>query len=172
MRASLPLLLLLVVCPLAHATDPVADLEIHMQIRDHRKLGEFERALELARDLLDSARADSTARDYELVNRGVLVETLEEIVALPPTARSEIQEAERLVDDYRQSMSDARFREGLRIAERLLAIRRRHFGSRHHDVATSLYLCAVAHEAIGEYAAAEPLFLSARRFRRRQHIRE
>src|SRR5262249_17351318 len=107
------------------------------------------------------------AEHWQTANAKRDLQTLERIASLPAEAQAELTDATKLNAELFKLRQQGRYREGIPIAERIVAIRQRHLGEEHSDVANALPNHGFFMENAGEYTKAEPLYRRALAIRRK-----
>ena len=141
---------------------PISEADsLSQQITELRLQGEFTAALEAARSLPDALREDPRTRAWAIDDAERLIAALEHAAGLPEDTQQELVEADRLTAEIGQSYRRGEYALGVRLAERQLAIRRRHLGERHPDVAKSLADLGNSNARQGKYPEAEAFYEQA-----------
>ncbi|MCK4305986.1 MAG: hypothetical protein KAY24_17235, partial [Candidatus Eisenbacteria sp.] len=89
-------------------------------IEQQRAAGRYDSALEMALELQQLIAGSPDARPWESGDAAREIATLTAILAMPPEARAEVTEADRLEDSVRQHIRNRDFATGVTLAERQL----------------------------------------------------
>ncbi len=131
------------------------------QLEENYEAGKYAEGLSPAREILALRTRLQGATHWETVIAKNNLETLERITALPKDAQDELSEATKLEKQVSELGRQGRYRDAIPIAERIVAVRQRHFGNDYAIVARSLNDQAIMCHSAGRYAEAETLFRQA-----------
>jgi CHAT domain-containing protein/Tfp pilus assembly protein PilF len=168
--AALLALLWLGRLPAQVAEDPVADLE--ERIAELRASGEYEEALEAAREVAALTRDDTDSTPSDVADAERLVEALGHVLDLPDSDRRQLAVADSLALAGRRLFDAGRYADGIVSSERGLAIRREILGEDHPEVATATNFLGVLLLKQGDFDRSEEHFLEALEKTRRLHGEE
>ncbi len=101
------------------------------------------------------------ATHWQTVSMKRHLETLEQITTLPADAQAELTEATKLEKELAKLKGEGRYRDGIGVARRIVAIRQRHLGEEHRLVAPALNDQGICAHNAGQYTEAETLFRRA-----------
>ncbi len=169
--SGLILLCLALLFPLRSTADgePEADQVDLLQesIRSLRLEARFDEALPLAGELVSALLLDTTNAAWELVDARVLLTTLEKAASLSRRAQLELALADSLDMAGDEIYYTGDYEKAAAHMERALALRRRHLGREHVDVASSLNKLATFLSPLGRYAESKPLYRESLALRRK-----
>jgi tetratricopeptide (TPR) repeat protein len=131
--------------------------ELAAKVTELRQAGKNTEAQALARTILEICNRVQGEWHWQTAGARQLVRALGQIAALPPKAQDELGEATRLEGEASQLYQRGRYADAIPLQERILAIRRRHLGADHLDVAAATNDLAALFEGLGKPGEAEPL---------------
>ncbi len=163
MKRWLPLVILLCAStawaqdsPAPTAAPPTAR-ELRQLIAEHRRAGEFGRALEVARTTLERELDDEDLPLFRRLDLERDVATLEVLAGLAPPAQAALANVETLTRDIFSALRESRADDAVRLATQQLEVREKHIPGVHMDVATSQTYLAMALRRVGRLEEAETL---------------
>jgi CHAT domain-containing protein len=135
--------------------------ELEQKIAELRQAGKYAEAQRSARAIVElRARAQGTDH-WETADARRMLQTLEQIAALPAEAQAELNEATQEHARASQLYRQGRYADAVPLLKRSLDIRRRHLGAEHADVAKTISDLALLLDQSARYADAEPLHRQA-----------
>jgi CHAT domain-containing protein/tetratricopeptide (TPR) repeat protein len=124
--------------------------------------GDYEEAVEKAKQLVDLRKMDPESMEYEIADSERLVETLSIVSALPEDQKQRLALSDSMLEDAYGFWDESKFDEAVAEAKHSLDIKREIFGDKHPDVAIILDNLAALLIEKGDYAGAELYFQDAR----------
>jgi Flp pilus assembly protein TadD len=101
------------------------------------------------------------ATHWQTVSMQRTLETLAQIASLSPDAQVELTEATKLEKELATFQQEGRYRDGMSVARRVVALRQRHLGEEHPIVARARNDLGIFVQHAGQHAEAETLFRQA-----------
>ena len=102
--------------------------ELEKKITELRIAGKYAEAQAAAREILAKRTRVQGKDHWQTAGARRLLQTLEQIAALPPDARADLSEAVKLDGEKQKLLDRGRSAEAVPIARRALDLRRRHLG--------------------------------------------
>jgi CHAT domain-containing protein/tetratricopeptide (TPR) repeat protein len=135
--------------------------ELGRRAAELSEVGRYAEAQVPAREILGILTRAQGATHWRTADAKRDLQTLEQIAALPGAAQAELTEARRLDRELSRLGQQGRYREGIPLAERVVAIRQRHLGEEHGETAKALTQQAFVVENAGQATEAEALYRRA-----------
>ncbi|HLJ95179.1 MAG TPA: CHAT domain-containing tetratricopeptide repeat protein [Gemmataceae bacterium] len=152
---------------LLHGEDASKAATLEKQIAELQEGGKYAEAQKRAVQVLALRKTVQGETHWQTADALRTLRTLEHIAALPASAQAELIEVSKLDTEAERLKERRQYTEGIAQLQRALAIRRRHLGEQHADVATALSDLAAMLSNAGKYADADPLNRQALAIRRK-----
>jgi tetratricopeptide (TPR) repeat protein len=135
--------------------------ELEQQIEDLRKAGKYTAAAGIARTILETRCRRQGQDHWQTADAQRLLQTLERAATFPAKAQADLAESTRLDGEVFGLYQRGKYAQAVPLLQRVLDLRRRHFGEEHHEVAAALNDLAFFLAQSGRYREAEPLYRRA-----------
>jgi tetratricopeptide (TPR) repeat protein len=134
---------------------------LEKKIDELLEAGKLPEAQAAARAILEVRQRVQGPDHWETAEARHQLRTLEQIAALPPSARAELAEATKLYEEVSRLFQRGRYADAVPLLRRALDIRRRHLGGEHPDVARAMHDLGFFLGKSGKPAEAQPLLEKA-----------